>query len=88
MKKNAAKSTGRPAAKSATPRKDNGHGRDATHRMMNGGLPIKDYQKLTVPQIRSHVHELTAAQCRKVRAYEASHKNRKGVLDALSGRLH
>jgi hypothetical protein len=65
-----------------------GKGRDGMHRMMNDGLPIKDYQKLTVSEIRSHVHELTAVQRRKVRAYEASHKNRKGVIEALSGRLH
>lgn len=55
---------------------------------MNDGLPIKDYQKLTVTQIRSHLHELTSAQRQKVRAYEASHKNRKSVMEALSGRLH
>lgn len=69
-------------------RKADGKGRDSLHSMMNDGLPIKDYQKLTVQQIRSHVHELTAVQRRKVRAFETSHKNRKGVLDALSGRLH
>ncbi|MRV73593.1 hypothetical protein GJ700_17920 [Duganella sp. FT92W] len=79
----------KPAAKpSAAMHKMDGKGRDALHRMMNDGLPIKDYQKLTVTQIRSHVHELTAAQRRTVRAYETSHKNRKGVLEALSGRLH
>ncbi|MTW05283.1 hypothetical protein [Pseudoduganella ginsengisoli] len=68
--------------------KADGKGRDGMHRMMNDGLPIKDYQKLTVPQICSHVSELTAAQRSKVRAFEASHKNRKGVMEALSGRLH
>lgn len=84
--KTAAK-TATAAKPSAAARKMDGRGRDGMH-MMNDGLPIKDYQKLTVTQIRSHLHELTAAQRSKVRAYEASHKNRKGIMDALSGRLH
>lgn len=89
--RSAAKPAAQPAAAPARPAgKTSGAARkvDGMHGLMNDGLPIKNYQKLTVTQIRSHVHELTAAQRRKVRAYEASHKNRKGVLDALSGRLH
>jgi hypothetical protein len=64
------------------------HGKNGLHHAMNDGMPIKDYQKLTVTQIRNRLQELTAAQRRKVRAYEASHKNRKGVMDALSRRAH
>jgi len=64
------------------------HGKDGLHRAMNDGMPIKDYQKMTVTQIRNRLQELTAAQRSKVRAYEASHKNRKGVMEALSRRMH
>lgn len=46
-------------------------------------LPIKDYQRLTVPQIRNRLAELTAAQRKAIRSFESAHKNRKGVLEAL-----
>jgi len=72
-------------AKSTAHGKD---GKDGLHRVMNDGMPIKDYQKLTVTQIRNRLQELTGAQRSKVRAYEASHKNRKGVMEALSRRMH
>ncbi|WEF34460.1 hypothetical protein [Pseudoduganella chitinolytica] len=50
-------------------------------------VPIANYEQLTVPQVRSALAELTAAQRKKVRTYETAHKNRKGVLAALD-RLH
>lgn len=53
----------------------------------DSGLPIANYEHLTVPQVRGALAELTAAQRRKVRTYEVRHKNRKGVLQALD-RLH
>jgi len=49
----------------------------------DSSVPIRNYEKLTVPEVRSAVAELTAAQRSKVRRYETSHKNRKGVLQAL-----
>lgn len=49
-------------------------------------LPIQNYQQLTVTQIRSRLDELTAAQVRKIRSFEAAHKNRKGVMQALERR--
>lgn len=50
-------------------------------------VPITNYEHLTVPQVRSRLAELTAAQRKKVRTYEVKHKNRKGVLAALD-RMH
>ncbi|TWI68951.1 hypothetical protein IP91_00013 [Pseudoduganella lurida] len=50
-------------------------------------VPIENYEHLTVPQVRSALADLTAAQRKKVRTYETKHKNRKGVLEALD-RLH
>lgn len=46
-------------------------------------VPIANYEHLTVPQVRSALAELTAAQRKKVRTYELAHKHRKGVLEAL-----
>jgi len=46
-------------------------------------LPIDGYQHLTVAQIRKKLNGLSAAQLKRLRDYEAVHKKRKGVLDAL-----
>lgn len=46
-------------------------------------LPIRDYQHLTIPQIKSRINNLSAAEKRKIGAYEQKHKNRKGVLALL-----
>lgn len=46
-------------------------------------LPIAGYQHLTVAQIRDKLGGLSAAQRKRLRDYEAAHKKRKGVLDAL-----
>ncbi|MGK5055687.1 hypothetical protein ACQ4WY_01950 [Janthinobacterium sp. LB2P49] len=47
------------------------------------GLPIAGYQHLTVAQIRDKLGGLSAAQRKHLRDYEAAHKKRKGVLQAL-----
>lgn len=49
-------------------------------------LPIDGYQHLTVAQIRGKLVGLSAAQRQRLRAYEAAHKKRKGVLAALADR--
>lgn len=46
-------------------------------------LPIAGYQQLTVAQIRDKLDGLSAAQRTRLRVYEAAHKKRKGVLQAL-----
>lgn len=51
------------------------------------GLPIKDYQRLTIPQVRSHLDALSRKDIEKIRAYEATHRNRKGLLSALDAHL-
>lgn len=47
------------------------------------GLPLKDYQKLTIPQITSELDSLSSSEIKKLRSYEVAHKNRKGVLSAM-----
>src|SRR5690349_13218900 len=46
-------------------------------------LPIANYQHLTIPQIKSQLKNLSAADKRKIANYEKSHKHRKGVLQLL-----
>lgn len=50
-------------------------------------LPIDDYRHLTIPQVAAQLDSLSAADLRKIRAYEARHKNRKGLLQKLDRRL-
>ncbi len=51
------------------------------------GLPIKDYNRLTISQIDPHLQSLTTSQKRKIRSYEMEHKHRKGVLERLDRQL-
>ncbi|WP_377705050.1 hypothetical protein [Pseudoduganella sp. UC29_71] len=67
-------------------RKESGETKEQKGKSGDEGLPIKNYQQLTVTEIRSRLDELTAAQVRKIRSFEAAHKNRKGVLQALERR--
>ncbi len=46
-------------------------------------LPIKGYRHLTVAQIKSRLRKLSPAQVRKIRQYEAKHKNRKSLIKAI-----
>ncbi|MEX2263826.1 MAG: hypothetical protein WD696_17865 [Bryobacteraceae bacterium] len=44
-------------------------------------LPIKDYQRLTIPQIKKRAANLSPAQKQQIKRYEERHKNRKGVRE-------
>lgn len=46
-------------------------------------LPLKDYRKLTIPQITAQLGSLSASDIHTLRTYEVAHKNRKGVLTAM-----
>jgi hypothetical protein len=50
------------------------------------GLPIKDYEHLTIPKIRSRLEELSKSELKRIRSYEAAHKNRKGLIELLDKR--
>lgn len=67
-------------------RKEGGETKEDKGKQADASLPIKNYQQLTVTEIRSRLDELTAAQVRKIRSFETAHKNRKGVLQALERR--
>jgi hypothetical protein len=51
------------------------------------GLPVEDYQHLTIAQIEGKLDDLSTAQIEKLRSYETGHKNRKGLLQKLDRRL-
>lgn len=50
-------------------------------------LPVRDYQRLTVPQVKRQIEGLGSRELRAVRAYEAHHKHRKTLLRAIDQRL-
>jgi hypothetical protein len=50
-------------------------------------LPIDDYQSMTIAQIKKHLDSLSGSELKKIRQYEAQHKNRKGLLEMLDRRI-
>src|SRR5947209_8389693 len=50
----------------------------------DAGLPIPGYEHLTIPQVASKAEKLSTADRPKIRDYESKHKNRKGVMEALT----
>jgi hypothetical protein len=57
--------------------------KDRAGRSPDRDLPIRDYQHLTVPQVKRRLGDLGPSQLRRVESYERKHKNRKTLLDAL-----
>jgi hypothetical protein len=51
-------------------------------------FPIEGYDELTVAQVSAQLPGLQRAQLRRIRDYERSHANRKGVLDAIEELLN
>jgi hypothetical protein len=61
--------------------------KDKEGRSPDRGLPIDDYQHLTIPQILARLDGLSAADIRKIRNHESRNKQRKGLLAKLDRRL-
>lgn len=61
--------------------------KDRQGRSPDRGLPIADYQKLTIAAIMRELDGLHKRQLRSLRAHEETHKQRKGVLAELDRRL-
>lgn len=51
-------------------------------------LPIRGYQRLTIPQIISRLNSLSPSEVRTIRTFELHHKNRRGVMVRLNNQLH
>lgn len=62
--------------------------KDRAGRSPDRGLPIDNYQHLTIPQVTSKMDRLSPPQLRRVKSYEQGHKRRKGVLHAIDQKLH
>ena len=60
---------------------------DKLRRRTGVGGPITAYDQLTVPQIKSRLVDLSAAELRRVRTQERNGKARKGVLETIDRRL-
>jgi hypothetical protein len=58
---------------------------DRARRTVGAGppFPISDYDELTVAQVSARLAGLTRGELRRIRDYERSHANRKGVLEAV-----
>ena len=50
-------------------------------------LPIDDYDGLTVPEVKAKLDDLDKGELRQIQRYERGHKDRKGVLEAISRQL-
>jgi polyhydroxyalkanoate synthesis regulator phasin len=63
---------------------------DRARRTVGGApaFPIEEYDQLTVAQVSARLPGLQRAQLRRIRDYERSHANRKGVLDAIEELLN
>ena len=46
-------------------------------------LPIRNYQHLTIPQVKSRLQSLSRGDLRKIESYEKKHTNRKGVTQQI-----
>lgn len=84
-----ARGTARKAARAARDAADQPlEGADRLRRRAGvGGFPISAYDRFTVAQVVRRLGDLDEAELREVRAYERSHKARKGVLTAIERRL-
>lgn len=50
-------------------------------------LPLPDFDRLSIPRIRTQLDRLDTRALRKLRTYERGHKQRKGLLTELERRL-
>jgi hypothetical protein len=61
--------------------------KDKAGKSPDRGLPISDYQGLTIAQVSARLERMAAKDIRKIRDYEVKHKNRKGLITLLDRRL-
>ncbi len=58
--------------------------KDRAGKSPDRGLPIPNYQRLTIPQVVDKVKRLSSAEKKRIISYERKHKNRKTLLDQLT----
>ena len=52
-----------------------------------GGLPLEDYDDLTVEEAKKKIGGLSEEELKRIRSYEKKHKNRKTLLKQLDGKI-
>jgi hypothetical protein len=57
--------------------------KDRTGKSPDRSLPIEHYQHLTASQVSAKLPRLSPPQLQRIERYEAGHKRRKGVLQAI-----
>ena len=62
--------------------------KDRQGRSPDRGLPIAEYQHMTIAQVDREIQGLSAADLRRIEDYEKAHRNRKGVMEAIGRRRH
>ena len=56
---------------------------DRAGRSPDRGLPLDDYDKLTVDQVKRRLDDLAPRELRRIESYERKHKNRSTLTEAL-----
>lgn len=53
--------------------------KDKAGKSPDRGLPIEDYEHMTIPEVKRHLNPLSSGDIRKLQRYESKHKDRKGM---------
>lgn len=61
--------------------------KDRQGRSPDRGLPIHDYQHMTVDQVTNTLDDLSRSDLKKIEKYEHAHKDRKTLLGEIRDRL-
>jgi len=57
--------------------------KDREGRSPDRGLPLRDYERLTVKQVMGKLGSLSGREIEKIERYEKQHKNRSTLIDRL-----
>lgn len=58
--------------------------KDSEGKSLDRNLPISNYQHRTVADVNRRLKDLSKSELRQIESYERKHKDRKGVLQAIS----
>jgi hypothetical protein len=53
--------------------------KDHSGKSPDRGLPLDQYQHMTIPEVKRKLNGLSSGDIRKLQRYESKHKNRKGM---------
>jgi hypothetical protein len=61
--------------------------KDKAGRSPDRNLPVDDYDKLSVDEVVARLDDLSPGDLRKIREYEAGHKNRSTLMEQIERHL-